>query len=368
MDLNLSSIIDLIKNGGTVAWSLSFFLALLLTGIIKGLLQATIEQLKKFTENAKSKRKAIFVDCLSKTNAILIFIWVHFLFIRLFEKREFVLEVSINVVIISSLVQVWIWGFNLIRYWKEDVLQRKLSTDVSSAAAIGLLYSTIQTVFFSTLVLVCLSTLGIDIGALLAGLGVGGIAVALAAQNVLGDLLASLSIVLDKPFIMGDFIVVGNEKGTIEYIGLKTTRLRSLSGEELIFSNKDLLESRIQNYKRMWKRRVVSTFGVIYATPTEQTERIASWIKNIVANYPQLTLERCHFAGFGKSSLDFEYVFWVNSPDYNQYMDLQEKVNLDIMKKFKIESIEFAFNTQTLYIEKAGPSERTMVAAPELHN
>jgi small-conductance mechanosensitive channel len=341
---------NLIKQGGVISWSFCFILALLLTGVIKAFLNTLIGHLKKLADRTESKWDDVFVHCLSKTNGILIFIWVYFLLIRLFEVHEGALNFSRNLVIIASLIQLWMWGFYLIRHWKEEVLQKKMTADASSAAAIGLLYTTTQAAFFITLILIGLSNLGIDIGALLAGLGVGGIAVALAAQNVLGDLLASLSIVLDKPFVLGDFIVVGSEKGTIEYIGLKTTRLRSISGEELIFSNKDLLESRIQNHKRMWKRRVVNTFGIVYSTPIEQVEKIPTWVRDIISNYPQLSLDRCHFINLASSSLDFEYVVWMNSPDYNQYLDIQEKINLSILHKFKLENIEFAYNTQTVHL------------------
>lgn len=351
MEWNLTSLFELFKQGGAFAWVIALALAFIVTGLVKGILRSVVEHLKKLSEKTESKWDDIVVECLGKTSGILVFIWIYFLFIRIFETHEGILKFSRHIVSVATLIQLWIWGFNLIRHWKEDVLQKKISTDASSAAAIGLLYTTTQAVFFVTLILICLSNLGIDIGALLAGLGVGGIAVALAAQNVLGDLLASLSIVLDKPFVLGDFIVVGNDKGTIEHIGLKTTRLRSVSGEELIFSNKDLLESRIQNHKRMWKRRVVNTFGVVYSTPIEQIEKIPSWIKNIVMGYPQLTLDRCNFINFGSSSLDFEYVIWMNSPDYNLYLEIQEQVNLQIMRKFKQENIEFAFNTQTLFVK-----------------
>lgn len=362
MQFDGSSILELFRQGGFFSWVLAFGVAILITGLVKGALKTTLDRLQKLAEKTSSKWDDIFIDCLSKTKGTLIFVWIYFLLIRLFETREGILKLSRNVVIAATLLQLWFWGYHLIKHWKSEFLEKKMSADASSAAALGLLYSTIQAAFFITVLLIGLSNLGIDIGALLAGLGVGGIAVALAAQNVLADLLASLSIVLDKPFVVGDFVVVGNEKGTIEYIGLKTTRVRSLSGEELIFSNKDLLESRIQNFKRMQRRRVVNNFGVIYETPIEKVESIPVWIKEITAKYSEITLDRCHFAEFGSSSLDFEYVYWMNSPDYNPYMDIQEKINLDIMKKFQEQNVEFAYHTQTVFVKNqgtaAGPTTR----------
>src|SRR5690606_24321131 len=143
-------------------------------------------------------------------------------------------------------------------------------------------------------------------------------------QRVLGDLLASLSILLDKPFVVGDFIVVGDLSGTVERVGLKTTRVRSLSGEQLVFSNSDLLESRIRNYKRMYERRVVFRFGVEYGTPREKLEWIPSAVKRIIEDLPDVRLDRAHFASFGPYSLDFEVVYYVLKADYNTYMDRQQ--------------------------------------------
>jgi small-conductance mechanosensitive channel len=165
-------------------------------------------------------------------------------------------------------------------------------------------------------------------------------------------LLASLSIVFDKPFVIGDLIYVGNEKGTVEHIGIKTTRVRSLSGEELIFSNKDLLESRIQNFKRMSERRGVLNIGVTYSTPADKLEMIPIWIRAIVENINNLRFERCHFSNYGNSSLDFEIVFWVMDPEFQIYMDLKQALLIGIFKKFQLENIEFAYPTQTLIVEK----------------
>jgi small-conductance mechanosensitive channel len=351
MQLDVPSIIELFRKGGLISWALAFVVALLFTGVVKGALKATLDRLQKLAEKTSSRWDDVIIDCLAQTKGLVIFVWIFLLLVRIFENQDGVLKLSRNTIIVATLIQICIWGYHLIRHWKTEFLQKKMTADATSAAALGLLYSATQVAFFITVVLIGLSNLGIDIGALLAGLGVGGIAVALAAQNVLADLLASLSIVLDKPFVVGDFVVVGNEKGTIEYIGLKTTRLRSLSGEELIFSNKDLLESRIQNFKRMQRRRVVRQFGITYETPSEKIEKIPTWIKEIIAKYSEITLDRCHFADFGSSSLDFEYVYWMNSPDYNPYMDIQEKINLDIMRKFLEEKVEFAYNTRTVFLK-----------------
>jgi len=192
----------------------------------------------------------------------------------------------------------------------------------------------------------------VNITGLVAGLGIGGIAVALAVQNILGDLLASLSIVLDKPFVIGDSIVVDSFSGTVEHIGLKTTRIRSISGEQLVFSNNDLLKSRIQNYKRMQERRVVFGFGVTYQTPLEKLPLINRIIREIIAAQPNSRFERVHFKEYGDSALNYEVVYFVMTPEYGIFMDVQETINLEIFRRFQEEGIEFAYPTRTVLIQK----------------
>ena len=179
------------------------------------------------------------------------------------------------------------------------------------------------------------------------------IAVALAAQNILGDLFASLSIVLDKPFAVGDFLIIDNYMGSVEKVGLKTTRVRSLSGEQLIFSNNDLLGSRIRNFKRMYQRRVVFSFGVVYETPANQLEAIPSMVREIVQGQPQTRFDRAHFQKFGDYALIFEVVYHVDSPDYNLYMDIQQAINLAIYRGLDERGLALAYPTQRLYLHQA---------------
>lgn len=198
-----------------------------------------------------------------------------------------------------------------------------------------------------------IDNLGYDITTIVAGLGIGGIAIALAAQTVLGDLFSYLVIFFDKPFEIGDFIVVGDKMGVVEYIGIKTTRLRALSGEQLVCSNTDLTNSRVHNYKRMEKRRVLFAFGVEYGTPAAQLQKIPAIVKEIIETQPDTQFDRCHFLKFGEYSLDFEVVYFVLSAEYNLYMDRQQAINLAIFGRFETEGIQFAFPTQTLLLHRA---------------
>lgn len=201
---------------------------------------------------------------------------------------------------------------------------------------------------------------GFEVTTLITGLGIGGIAVALALQNVLGDLFASLSISLDRPFSIGDFIIVGDFLGTVEHIGLKTTRIRSLSGEQLVFSNTDLLQSRIRNYMRMQQRRVPFTVGVTYQTPPSKLRKIPDIFKKQLEPFDDVHFDRAHFKAYGAYSLDFEFVYYVHTSDYNRYMDIQQSINLGLYDEFEKEGIEFAYPTRTLFVENqpsAAPAE-----------
>ncbi len=209
-----------------------------------------------------------------------------------------------------------------------------------------------------------LDNLGFDISAVVAGLGIGGIAVALAAQTILGDLFSYFIIFFDKPFELGDYIKVGDKNGTIEHIGIKTTRIRALNGEQLVFSNTDLTSSRLHNFKKLQKRRVVFMLGVIYETPAEKLKIIPELVKNIITEEEKSDYDRGHFKSFGDFSLNFEFVYYVLSSDYSTYMDTQHNINMKIFNKFKEEGIEFAYPTQLVYVNKAdsGVSDNTVVA------
>lgn len=205
-------------------------------------------------------------------------------------------------------------------------------------------------VLWSLVGLMALANFGIDVTALIAGLGIGGLAIGLAVQNVLGDLLASLAIVLDRPFSIGDFLVVGDVMGTVVHVGLKTTRLRALSGEQIIVSNSDLLGSRIRNFQRMEERRVVLTFGVLYDTPPDRLAEVPNVVRDIVQTQTGARLDRAHLFRLGDSSVDFEVVYYVLSADYNRHMDMQQAILLALIRRFADLEIGFAYPTRTLYI------------------
>jgi small-conductance mechanosensitive channel len=262
---------------------------------------------------------------------------------------------------IALFVQMAIWGNGLITFWFRNYAERKADSDLSSRTTIAAFSFVARTILWIMLALLALTRLGYDITTLITGLGVGGIAIALAVQNVLGDLFAALAIVLDKPFVVGDSVAVDTMTGTVENIGLKTTRIRSVNGEQLIFSNTDLLKSRIRNFKRMQERRVVLTIGISYDTPPDTVARIPSMLREAVEAQQQVRFDRSHFMSYGESALNFETVYFVLTADYLVYANTNQAVNLAIFRRFTAEKISFAFPTRTIVVR--GPAPETIGAA-----
>jgi len=252
---------------------------------------------------------------------------------------------------LTALLQVGVWGTAGLSVWFERKISGEDAEQRARAATVKLLNFISRAALWTFVLLLVLDNLGVKITTLVAGLGIGGVAIALALQNILSDLLGFISIILDKPFVVGDFIAIDEFQGTVENIGLKTTRIRSLFGEQLVFANNDLLKGRIKNYGRMKERRVVFGLDVVYETPYEKLVRIPDIIKDVIENQKQVRFERCHFAKYGASALSYEIVYWVLGSEYNVYMDIQQAINLDIFRRFQAEGIEFAYPTQRVLVE-----------------
>lgn len=253
----------------------------------------------------------------------------------------------------TLIVQAGLWLGSFLR----EVLARyaeERTTDRSTLAnAMGLVQILINVGVWSIVVLVLLSNLGVDVTALVAGLGIGGIAIGLAAQGIFADLFASLSIILDRPFVRGDFIIFGDYMGTIERIGIKSTRIRSLSGEQIVVSNANLLQTTIRNYQLLYERRVVFTVSVVYRTPLDKVEAIPALLREVVDAAPKTRFDRAHLKALGDYALVYEVVYFVLDPDYNVYMDVQQAINFAIMRAFAARDIDFAFPTRTVVHEQA---------------
>jgi len=257
-----------------------------------------------------------------------------------------------NVALVALVLQFALWATRLLSRWLERRAERARGTDPEAATTVTLLGFIGRVAVWAMALLLGLDQLGFDVTALVAGLGIGGIAVALALQNILGDLFASAAIVLDKPFMVGDFIVVGEHAGTVEKVGLKTTRVRSLSGEQLVFSNAQLLNTQLRNFKRMNERRIAFAIGVTYETPLEKLRALPGWLRAAVEAQPKARFDRAHFKSYGEFALDFEVVYYVLSAEFNVYMDTQQAINLAIFEKLAQEVVQFAYPTRTLYLRQ----------------
>jgi small-conductance mechanosensitive channel len=297
------------------------------------------------------------LDVVRRTSVALLFFPAVFIGARMLALPQEAASLLRTLLRLSLIAQGALWSAAIVDFLLRRYHRRRVESDPAAVTTIRAFRLAALGGVWSVAVLVALDNLGVDITALVTGLGIGGVAIALATQNILGDLFASLSIVLDKPFVVGDFIRSGEHMGTVEQIGLKTTRVRSLTGEQLVFSNADLLQSRIRNYKRMDERRIAFTIGVTYQTPAALLERIPAMVQEIIERSGELRMDRAHFAAFGASSYDFEFVYYALSADYNVYMDVQQAINLSIVRAFEREGIEFAYPTRTLFLQSSsGPA------------
>ncbi len=296
----------------------------------------------------------LIAEILGKTKPLFLIVLAMFVASLQLVLPQRVSAILTGTAVIALLVQGGIWTGTAITFLLQRYTKRQTGRDAASVTTMNALGFAARLALWTIVLLLALDNLGVNITTLVAGLGVGGLAVALAVQSILGDLFASLTIVIDKPFVIGDFLIIDEYLGSVDHIGLKTTRIRSLSGEQLIFSNADLLGSRIRNYGRMFERRVVFTIGVTYDTPREKLIKIPTIIREAVEAQEKTRFDRSHFKQFGDFSLNFETVYYVLAPAYNTYMDIQQAINLRIHQRFEADGIEFAFPTQTLYLVKRG--------------
>jgi small-conductance mechanosensitive channel len=364
--MNLPELLEVTVYGSPlVQWALAFLIAaaiVLAAMLAKPILVRRLEAASKRTQTAVDDA---FVGALQATRIALVSVIAIQVGSQVLALPGRAQGIVAGAATIALFLQAGLWATALLDFWLKRTQARALASNPGAATSLSAIGFVGRVVLWAIMLLLVLDNLGINVTTLIAGLGIGGIAVALAVQNILGDLFASLSIVIDKPFVVGDFIIVDNYMGTIEHVGLKTTRMRSLGGEQIIVSNSDLLNTRIRNYKRMYERRVVFKFGVLYQTPVEQVERIPPLVRRIVEAQQNVRFDRAHFFAFGDSSLDFEVVFWVSSPDYNVYMDIQQAVNLALMRELAAMNVQFAYPTRSLFIEGPVRVERAGAAAAE---
>ncbi len=331
-------------------WAIALGIAtgcFLLLQIIRSLV---VKRLGRLSRSTQTHVDDLIIEVLSGTRSFFLLMVSLNMGSRVLERSEVAIETIGTLTMLAILLQIGIWVSRGLGFLLTRSVQQGGDVPAAGTAMLTPLTFLMRLVVWSVVILVGLDNLGIDVTALITGLGIGGVAIALALQAVLGDLFASLSIVLDKPFVIGDSIVVNEFAGTVEHVGLKTTRVRSLSGEQVVFSNSDLLQSRIRNFKRMTERRALLKLSITYETPHEQLQKIPSMLKEIIERQPGTRFDRSHFKEYADSSLQFETVYFVLNPDYNTFMDVQQSVNLEIYRRFAAEGIAFAYPTQRVLV------------------
>lgn len=252
------------------------------------------------------------------------------------------------VYVVAALLQAGVWGNGIIGFVADRYVRLKAGGDAGTGATIRAVGYAGRFVLWMLLVVTALQNFGVNVTALVTGLGIGGIAIALAVQNILADLFAALAIVLDKPFVVGDAIQVDDVNGTIEHIGLKTTRIRSLSGEQIVISNADLLRSRVRNYRRMEQRRALFNLELSHDTPADKIAAIPSLVRQVVESQPLARFDRSHFLAIGAGGHRIETVYFVLDADYGRYADIQQAINLEIVRRFQRDQIQFDFGTRSI--------------------
>jgi small-conductance mechanosensitive channel len=344
--------LDALYFGNTLrTWLIAIAVFVILTALLSIVKRVLVGRLKILAQKTTTDLDDLFVELIGRTRLPFLAAVSLYFASQFLHRTPEVQGYLRGLIVLILVIQAGIWANGLIAYGIRRATKKRGGPDSAASSGLSAIGFVARLVLWVIVLLLALDNLGINITALVAGLGVGGIAVALAVQNILGDLFASLSIVLDQPFVIGDFIVVDTMSGSVEHVGLKTTRIRSLSGEQIIVSNADLLRSRIRNYKRMQERRVVFTVGVEYNTPADKLEMVPGLLKEIVTSHAHVRFDRAHFQTFGESSLLFEVVYFVRDPDYNKFMDTQQAINLAVVRQFGAEGIRFAFPTRTVYVK-----------------
>lgn len=337
--------------GNTVKDYLTAFLILVIFVVVFKFIQwLLLKKLARIAKKTKTDIDDTFISIIKSLRPgfyylVSLFFAVKFLILSDFVER-FINRILLIFIIYQSVIAVQI----LIDY----VIDKKLKTedDEENRGVFKILGNIAKWGLWVIGALMILSNLGINITSLIAGLGIGGIAIALALQNILTDLFSSFSIYFDKPFQVGDFIIVGKHSGTVEKIGIKTTRIRANQGEEIVISNQELTSARVQNFKKMKERRIVTKFGIIYETPNEKLRKVPEIIESIIKSEKKLRFNRMLFIEFADSALVFELVYYVLSNEYSVYLNLQQEINFKIKERFEKEGINMAYPTQTVYILK----------------
>lgn len=333
------------------AWFRALGIALVINLLVALARRLAITRLSALASRSQTRLDDALVTALQRTRQLLVFgvaLLIGSRSLELTDRADLFIK---GLATVSAFVQIGLWASSAVGFWLARTRERALASNAGAATGLAAMGFIAYTLLWTLITLLALDNLGINITALVAGLGIGGVAIALAVQNILGDLFASLSIVIDKPFVIGDFIVVDEYMGTVEYVGLKTTRVRSLGGEQIIFPNGDLLKARTRNYKRMIERRVAFAFGLDCRTDPDRLAEVPKMLQRIITSQKGVRFERAHLQKFGASSLDYEVVYWMLDDDFNRYMDTQQAISIELIRVLGAAGIVFALPTRLMLVE-----------------
>lgn len=350
----------------------------ILVGVFFGLLalrRIIRAQYEKLAATPETELLELPLHVASRTTVLYLFILALFAGLKAVQLPPGVAKALVTAVTIASFWQAGLWVSTAVLGSLDRKRNSTREIDRAIVGTLGIIGFMARVVIWAFVLLLTLDNLGIEIKPLLAGLGIGGLAVALAVQNILGDLLASLTIALDRPFVVGDSLTVDTFSGTVEYIGVKSTRLRSVTGEQIIIPNANLLSSRLRNNARMGERRVVFTISVSQETPPAKLAKVPAMLRSLIESHKEVRFDRAHFAKISASSFDFEAVYFVIKPDYGLYMDIQQDINLRVLESLAQDNIEFSSPSQRLWLEggsrvlselvPSGSSEAKTTEAPQ---
>ncbi|NET36401.1 MAG: mechanosensitive ion channel family protein [Cyanothece sp. SIO1E1] len=325
-----------------------FIVGILVTKVLQSLI---LKRLKIWAQKTRTKLDDELLRILEIRLIPLVYLGVFFVSIQILEvSSNFRKALDVVGIILLTLFVVRLLGA-LVEYAVKFYLFTQHQANPGIEQSLNALVPAMKIVIWAIGVVFLLDNLDFDVSAAVTSLGIGGVAIALASQGILQDLFSYFSILFDRPFEIGDFIITGDYVGTVEYVGIKTTRIRSLDGEQIILTNSDLISSRIRNYKRMRYRRIAFTIGVTYETDAEKLQKIPEIIKDIIEKTDNVVFDRAHFLSYGDFSLNFEIVYNVNSNDYVKYTDAQQHINFALKQEFERLGIEFAYPTQVIYAQ-----------------
>lgn len=359
LDIDLPFLQQQFLGNSILEWLIAAAVLLVIVFGVALIRRLVVKILKRVADSTETDLDDIFVGAISRTN--LFFAAVIGLVIASYplDLPDKVVQIRGYILSVTIILQLAFYANAILQGLLMRARKTRATDDAAGQMAITAIKYVSRVILWSIVLLIILDNVGVNISALIAGLGVGGIAIALAIQSILGDALSFVAIIFDKPFEVGDFLIVDDKLGTVKKVGLKTTRVRALQGEEIVFSNNDLLKSRIRNFKKMQERRIAFMFGVVYQTSAEQLEKIPGYVKEIIDGIENARFDRAHFFKYGAHSLDFEVVYYVKTGDYNEYMDIQQDINMKIFRKFQDEGVSFAYPTQTLYVNQESGSDKS---------